>query len=130
MTLDQELAKPEVQQWLALQEDPEIQQWLAIRKEEGLKIDAATAEVDWGYGQTFDPYGLYPEPPSVLWQVGREYFARRPGSEIWVWFGDLPDTTHKALLERHESKLSFPAGLPGIDVELDPFPFDDDEPAP
>lgn len=34
-------------------------------------------------------------------KVGREYFARRPGSEIWVWFGDLPYVVSRNLLELH-----------------------------
>jgi hypothetical protein len=73
------------------------EQWLAIRKRAARKIDPETAEVDWVYGQTLDPYGIYGEPPEEHWQVGREYFARFPGSDIWVWFGDLPIATRDAL---------------------------------
>ena len=36
-----------------------VEQWLATRKEAGLKIDPETAEVDWIYAQTLDPYGVY-----------------------------------------------------------------------
>lgn len=39
-------------------------------------------------------------------------FARSPGSDIWVWFGDLPDEVAKELWKMHSSKLAFPAGLP------------------
>jgi hypothetical protein len=88
-----------------------VEQWLAIRKQAALKIDPETAEVDWTYAQTLDPYGVDPDLPEEYWQVGREYFARSPGSDVWVWFGDLPDATRKALWERHRSKLAFPAGL-------------------
>jgi hypothetical protein len=49
--------------------------------------------------------------PEECQQVGREYFARSPGSDIWVWFGDLPEATRTALWERHKQKLAFPAGL-------------------
>jgi hypothetical protein len=42
-------------------EKAEIEQWLAVRKEAGLKIDPETAEVDWDYGQTLDPYGVLDE---------------------------------------------------------------------
>ena len=59
-----------------------VDQWLAIRKEEALKIDPSTAEVDWTYALTLDPYGVYPDLPEECQQVGREYFARRPGSEV------------------------------------------------
>jgi hypothetical protein len=88
-----------------------VEQWLAIPKQAALKIDPETAEVDWTYAQTLDPYGVDPDLPEEYWQVGREYFARSPGSDVWVWFGDLPDATRKALWERHRSKLAFPAGL-------------------
>jgi hypothetical protein len=72
--------------------DDERKAWLAIRKEAGLKIDPETAEVHWGYGQTLDPYGVDPDLPEELQQIGREYFARSPGSDVWVHFGDLPET--------------------------------------
>jgi hypothetical protein len=93
------------------------EQWLALRKEAALKIDPETAEVEWTcYVQTLDPYG-------VESQVGREYFARSPGSDIWVWFGDLPDATRDALWEKHKSRLAFPAGL----VPFELFPEEIDE---
>jgi len=88
-----------------------VEEWLAIRKQEGLKIDPNTAEVHWQYAQTLDPYGIYPDLPEECQQIGREYFARSPGSDIWVHFHDLPQETRDALWERHESNLAFPAGL-------------------
>lgn len=65
----------------------------------------------WRYALTLDPYGVHPELPEELQQVGREYFARRPGGEVWVEFGDLPKKTRDALWNQHKSKLAFPAGL-------------------
>jgi hypothetical protein len=92
------------------------EQWLSLRKEAALKINPETAEVEWTlYVQTLDPYGLE-------WQVGRKYFARSPGSDIWVWFGDLPDTTQHALWEKHKSRSGFPAGL--LPFELFPEEID------
>jgi hypothetical protein len=91
-----------------------VEQWLAIRKEAGLKIDPETAEVDWIYAQTFDPYGIDPNLPEEYWCIGRAYFARSPGSDIWVCFDDLPDATRHALWEKHKAKLAFPAGLEDI----------------
>jgi hypothetical protein len=88
----------------------EIQQFLAERKREALTIDPDTAEVEWWYREVADPYDIDPEGVEESC-VGRDYFARRPGSEIWVWFGDLPDTTRERLWERHKGKLAFPAGL-------------------
>jgi hypothetical protein len=88
------------------------EQWLAIRKEAALKIDPRTAEVFWRYAETLDPYGVDPDLPKEYRQVGREYFARSPDSDVWVWFGDLPKKVRDALWEHHKSKLAFPAGLP------------------
>jgi hypothetical protein len=93
--------------WRSKQRD--LEEWLAIRKAEGLKIDPDTAEVDWEYGQTLDPYGVYPDLPEEFQQIGREYFARSPGSNIWVCFDDLPKRTRDALWARFGSKLAFPA---------------------
>ena len=91
-----------------------VEQWLAIRREAGLKIDPETAEVEWDYAQVLDPYGVDPNLPEEYRQVGRAYFARSPGSDIWVWFGDLPEATSDALWEKHKRKLAFPAGLEGL----------------
>jgi hypothetical protein len=89
-------------------------EWLAIRKRAGRKIDPETAEVTWIYAYDFDPYGIEPELPEEYKWVSRNYFARSPGSDIWVWFGDLPIATAKALWEKRKAKLAFPAGLPPI----------------
>jgi hypothetical protein len=83
----------------------------AARKEAGLKIDPATAEVDWTYAQTLDPYGIDPDLPEELQQIGRAYFACSPGSDVWVEFGDLPEATRNALWAKHSSRLVFPAGF-------------------
>ena len=88
-------------------EKAEIEQRLAIRKEEALKIDPETAEVHWTYAQTLDPYGVMDEweLPEEFDQIGREHFARAPGSDICVWFGDLPEETRAKLA--HKEKPSF-----------------------
>ena len=88
------------------------EEWLAIRKNAGRKIDPETCELMWDHGCTSDPYGIDPELPEELQQVSRNYFARSPGSDIWVWFGDLPRSTERALWEKHKASLAFPAGLP------------------
>lgn len=107
--------------------DMTVEQWLAVRKEEAPKIDPATAEVDWSYTEVLDPYGVYNLSPDTEAGgcVGRSYFARRPGSDIWVVFGDLPKETREALWGRHSSKLAFPAGL-----EAGLLAWDNDEAAP
>jgi hypothetical protein len=82
-----------------------------LRKAVGLHLDPETADVEWVYAQTLDPYGDNPNLPEESRQVGREYFARCPEIDVWIWFGDLPDTTRDALWAKHKSRLAFPAGL-------------------
>ena len=89
-----------------MSEEKSIEDWLGIRKNEGLKIAAQTAEVDWSYAQVLDPYGVYPDLPEECDCVGRAYFARRPGSKIGVEFGDLPEKTCKELVGQLESGLT------------------------
>jgi hypothetical protein len=93
----------------------EREHWLEIRKKEALRIDPETAEVAWSYAQVLDPYGVLDkwELPEECDCVGRAYFARAPGSDIWVEFGDLPQETRDKLWNRHRRKLAFPAGLEG-----------------
>ena len=106
-----------------------IEEFLAIRKEADLKIDPETAEVLWDYAQVLDPYGIDPNLPDECYCVGRAYFARSPDSDIWVEFGDLPETSRDALWQRHKRRLAFPAGLeelfkPGTAEDPDdPPPF-------
>jgi hypothetical protein len=73
------------------------------RRAAGLSIDPSTAEIDWDYAETLDPYGdglpLLPQAE----QVGREYFARAPDSDIWVSVDDLPDATRDAIWERFKN---------------------------
>ncbi len=88
-----------------------LEQWLQVRKEEGRKIDPDFAEVTWEYALTIDPYGVYPDLPEECQQVGRVYFARSPGSDIWVSFCDLPDETRERLWERLCENCRFPPGF-------------------
>jgi hypothetical protein len=71
--------------------------WYALMKIAGRQIDPETAEVYWTYGLEADPYGVHPDLPGEYQVVGRQYFARSPGSDIWVNFGDLPEQTRDAL---------------------------------
>jgi hypothetical protein len=77
-------------------------QWCALRKEEALRIDPERAEVYWTYGQTFDPYGVE-DLPEEYQQIQRNYFARSPGSDVWVSFDDLPNAVLDRLWERIET---------------------------
>lgn len=91
-----------------------VEEWLAIRKEEGKSIDPATAETRWSYERVADPYGVIPNSDlsdEGRGVSGRAYWARSPGSKIWVLFDDLPEATVKALWTRDKRELAFPAGL-------------------
>ena len=77
--------------------DKKLVEWLAARKEAGLHIDPETAEVVGNYGQILDPYGVDPYLPAECQQGGWDHFARAPGSDVWVWFGDLPAATRAIL---------------------------------
>jgi hypothetical protein len=88
--------------------EEERQAWRAIRKELGLTVDPKTAEVMWTYAQTLDPYGIYPEVREECDQIGREYFARPSGSDVWVSFDDLPEPTIRALRQELKERQACP----------------------
>jgi hypothetical protein len=92
----------------------------ALRRAAGLAIDPETAAVKWWHAQTLDPYGDYPSIPDEGDSIGREYFARAPGSEVWINFDDLPQATRDALWQKYRSKLMFPAGVLDVDTEVSP----------
>jgi hypothetical protein len=104
-------------------EKAETEQWLAIRKQAGLTIDPDTADVDWSYAQTLDPYGVMDEweLPDEFGQVGPEYFARAPGSDVWVSFDDLPDTAVEKI--RAKDRPARIAGTPAKDIVDNDIPF-------
>jgi hypothetical protein len=74
--------------------------WHALLKIAGRQIDPENVEVHWRFGQVVDPYGVYPDLPPECDCVGRCYFARAPGTLVWVEFGDLPEATRQALWMR------------------------------
>ena len=79
-----------------------IDQWLSLRKEAAGKIDPENAEITWDYRQTLDPYDVYDDLREEEKSIGREYFARAPGTDIWVWFGDFPDDVRLKLWAKAE----------------------------
>jgi hypothetical protein len=90
--------------------DLTVEQWLQVRKDAALLIDAETAEVSWIHGYGIDPYGVFSD---LSWEeqvIGRNYFARQPGSDIWVSFSDLPNDTYNKLWEMHKHKLALNVG--------------------
>jgi hypothetical protein len=83
----------------------------ALRREVGRHIDPETAEVDGVYAEVCNPYGDKLDLPDELQCVGQDYFARSPGSKVWIWFHDLPGATADRLWKKHGHKLAFPAAL-------------------
>jgi hypothetical protein len=88
-----------------------LEEWEAWRRAAGLHIDPKTAEVRWDYRQVVNPYGVWPDIPEECDCIRRAYFARSPGMNVWIEFGDLPDSTRKTLWAKHQDRLAFPAGL-------------------
>jgi len=75
-------------------------EWLAERKKAGRQLDPNTAPVSWEYVYQDDPYRIFSDLPGHARDVSFEYFARSPGSDIWVHRDDLPKSTRRALENR------------------------------
>lgn len=78
----------------------EYQRWVAGREDAGLKIDIETCELGRWAAYDCDPYGVDPDLPGEMQQVGTNRFVRSPESHGWVWEGDLPQASVKAMYER------------------------------
>jgi hypothetical protein len=99
MTDAKETATPKAQDDLDVDRTVTIAEktWRALLKIAGRQIDPKTAQVTWHYGLVADPYGVDCDLPNEGKCVGRLYFARNPGSEVWIESGDLPEATQAAL---------------------------------
>ena len=82
-----------------------IDEYNASRTAAGRQIDPQTAEVTWWHGN-IDPYGMEANLPSEDYCYGELYFARAPSSDVWVWFGDLPDATCEELKRRIDAGIA------------------------
>jgi hypothetical protein len=89
---------------------------LAIRKAEALKIDPETADVIWDWGYIGDPYGVEQDVPEEYKCIGRLYFARAPGSDVWVSYYDLPAEIVRKMPE--EDRYEGMDLIPGIDEPM------------
>jgi hypothetical protein len=87
-----------------------VEERRAIRKEAADQIDPETAEVFWMWGSLADPYGEFPDLPEKYHHIGRLYYARSPGSHVWVEFGDLPESDSKGIGGKAASRTR-PAAL-------------------
>ena len=74
----------------------------AIFKEAAKTINPATAKVMCARVQVIDPYGILDPFPEEGDCIGKDYFARAPGSDIWVVFSDLPQSVVDELWKRIE----------------------------
>lgn len=97
-----------------LMTDDEFRHWVSTRKEAGRAIDIETCELgQWG-ALDADPYGVRPDLPEEMKQVGRNRFVRSPESRGWVCEDDLPLASLKALYARMdrewEARAWFRAG--------------------
>jgi hypothetical protein len=83
------------------------EQWLEERRQAAQAINIETAEIASSIRSTFDPYEVYRKVPSRhRYDRHQEYFFRAPDSDIWVWFGDLPEATQNAYLTSRRSSDS------------------------
>src|SRR5262249_30700496 len=72
----------------------EIAEYVAQRKQAGLLIDPETAEVEWWRANEQDPYAIG-EDPEEMGCSNKCHFVRAPGSDMWIYLGDLPEATIK-----------------------------------
>ena len=75
----------------------DVKAFLAGRREAGKQIDPESCTVIKYAAETLDVYGLFDVPDE--WSCfGSELFVRSLPDGDWVWFGDLPEETYKALM--------------------------------
>jgi hypothetical protein len=80
----------------------EHRQLQALRVAAGGLIDPDTSEISWRHACMFDPYNDGLELTEELQLVGREQYARAPGTAVWVHLRDLPEPTRDAIWKRYE----------------------------
>jgi hypothetical protein len=85
--------------------DPDTERWLAIRKAEASKIDPHTAETMDDYLDVLDPYGIRENCRSEERRYGIVFFARNPGSDVWVAFQDLPELARDVMWRRIKAEF-------------------------
>ena len=85
---------------LDLMTEAELRAWLASRKAAGAAIDIETCELARWHACDADPYGVNPNVPEEMYQIGANRFVRSPDSRGWVWEGDLPPACIKAMYAR------------------------------
>jgi len=79
-----------------------VKEWLEMRTEAALKIDPETALILRSHVCPSSPYGTYSKIPEHCEEIFDDYYARSPGSDVWVYAGDLPKEVARALEKRHK----------------------------
>jgi hypothetical protein len=83
----------------------DVEAFLAERKAAGLRIDPESCTT---FSYCVEPLDIYVvlDVPDEWSSPGKELFVRNPDADgahrYWVWLGDLPEETCKAVLERLE----------------------------
>lgn len=87
-------------------------------KDEALKIDPDTANYTWYTTLVDDPYELSEDLQVLEWnfrsRISDESFVAAPGSDLWIWHGDLPREVFDKLWRRVEEERA---------ARFDDFPF-------
>lgn len=81
----------------------DVEAFHAERKAEAQRINLANCVTAGWYVQILDPYGVLDVPGE--WDcIGHNWFVRNLPDGDWVWSGDLPEGTRKALEGREEKE--------------------------
>src|SRR5262245_40769647 len=68
-----------------------LREFTERRRQAGLKIDPETAEMCVTCREAYDPYDIDTLfPRQAKGGPRKTWFVRSPGSDVWVWDGDLP----------------------------------------
>ena len=86
----------------------DVEAFHAERKAEAQRIDTTNCVVAGWYVQILDPYGVF-DVPEEGDCIGHNWFVRNLPDGDWVWSGDLPEGTRRALEGREEKEdIPFP----------------------
>jgi hypothetical protein len=83
-----------------------LHQWVASREEAGRVIDVQNCELGHWYAYDADPYGVNPELPEEMQQIGTNRFVRSAESNGWVWEGDLSPEKVRAMYHRIRKEVA------------------------
>ena len=88
------------------------EEFLANRKAAGRVIDVETCDIVEWWVPTMDPYGIKPDLPDEMHQIGRLTFVQSAESDGPVCQYDLPEDKRRALCARIERGVEQEEKLP------------------